>query len=503
MENTWQIARRPALVRARQVMSASVYRALRCAGYPDEGIIEFATSLLAALCEEKTQRPTEEPPVHARTGLTNGDALLEVLEFELDRARSMPPGVLGVILVKVEYQGLCTAAERFSDENLIADIVGSRVRWSDSAGRAEEDEFLLVLPGAGARAVASTARDIHRDLSSAPFSGGVRAQVRHASLEPTMQDAAQLLEAARSSSLVTQASPGPRRSTEEILEGPVVLALCGGAAMAAAHIGVIAALEELGTKITGISATSAGALVAAMYASGMDRDAMLDRFVSLRQSPVFAQIREAYAANRVRSRVDRRGLSRTRVGFASIEEVAVTDDSLLRALVQHFVPCDRPIEGMPIRLALCGTDLVAGRTTYISHGSLIGGLMAACAVPGLFPPVRHGSMLLVDGSMAGELPVAAARSIAGGASVIGSYLDGPEATPTSFDSGVAVAARVAAIRQHELVCEQTRACERLLRVPVEDVGWMGFSRCGEAEQIGRQTVLRELGSESVRRVAGA
>jgi len=477
-------------------MSASVYRALRSAGYPDSGIIEFATSLLAELCDDRGAICEEHPPLDVRTGFPTGRALVEILEFEVDRARSTAQPQLGVIVVTLQSRPLCTATERFADENLIVDALQSRVRASDTAGQTDGREFVLLLPGAGARAVAATARDIHRGLQSAPFSPGSRPEVRHAALADTMRDATELLDVVRAAPPIGESSATASRSMATTRR-PVVLALCGGAAMAAAHVGVISGIEDLGVEISGIGATSAGALVAAMYASGMSREAMLDKFLSLRASPVYAQIRGAYAATRIRGREDRRGLSRTRLGFASAEELALTDDGVLRALVEHFVPRDRPIEGMRLRLAFCATDLVAGRTTYISHGSLVDGLMAACAVPGLFPPVRLGGMLLVDGSLAGELPVAAATSIAGSARVIGSYLDGPNAAPASFASGLAVAARVATIRQHELVCEQTRGCERVLHIPVKDVGWMGFGRCGDAERIGRETVLRELGSEIV------
>jgi predicted acylesterase/phospholipase RssA len=476
-------------------MSSSVFRALRSAGYPDSGIIEFATSLLSELCDEKGATSEEAPPLNVRTGFPTGHALTEILEFEFDRARAMPHPLLGAIVVTLQSRELCTATERFADENLIVDALQSRVRWSDTAGQTDGREFVLLLPGAGARAVASTAEDIHRAFESAPFARGSRPEVRHASLDASLGQPTDLLDAARTSLPVGQPAVGSSRSKADLLRRPVVLALCGGAAMAAAHLGVISALEDLGAEISGIGATSAGALVAAMYGSGMSREAMLDKFLTLRASPVYAQIRSAYAATRIRDREDRRGLSRTRLGFASTQEVALTDESVLRALVEHFVPGDRPIEGMRIRLAFCATDLVSGRTTYISHGSLIDGLMAACAVPGLFPPVRLGSMLLVDGSLAGELPVAAATSIAGNAAVIGSYLDGPDVAPSFFESGIAIAARVAAIRQHELVCEQTRRCEGVLRIPVKDIGWMGFGRCADAERAGRETVFRELGSE--------
>src|SRR5262245_2545589 len=47
------------------------------------------------------------------------------------------------------------------------------------------------------------------------------------------------------------------------------LALSGGGARGAAHIGVIEALEEFGVKPTHISGTSAGSIVGALYAYGL------------------------------------------------------------------------------------------------------------------------------------------------------------------------------------------------------------------------------------------
>ena len=473
-------------------MSASVYRALRSAGYADEGIIAFATSLLGELCDEKSSGHESASPVDAQTGFPTGETLAEIVGFEIDRARAMHPPLLGVIVVTVNARELCTSTERFADENIVVDALRSRMRWSDTAGRTEAREFVLLMPGAGERAVVAMAQDLHRALRSAPLSRGSRLEVRHAFLDEGTRDGQELLDAARACTPIGHGvDPVRGRIQASMLRRPVVLALCGGAAMAAAHVGVIAGLTDLEAQISGIGATSAGALVAAMYAAGMNREEMLSKFLTLSTSAVYAEIKKAYASIRVHGRKS----GRTRLGFASSDELAVADDDVLRALVEHFVPRDRPIESMRVRLAFCATDLVGGRTTYISHGSLHDGLMAACAVPGLFRPQRLGDKLLVDGSMAGELPVAAATSIAGSAGVIGCFLDGPEVGPTTFDNGINVAARVAAIRQRELVCEQTRACQAVLKIPVRDVGWMGFSRCADAERAGRETVLRELRDE--------
>ena len=49
----------------------------------------------------------------------------------------------------------------------------------------------------------------------------------------------------------------------------VGLALCGGIAYGVAQIGILKALEEAGIKVDCLAGTSAGAIIAAAYASGL------------------------------------------------------------------------------------------------------------------------------------------------------------------------------------------------------------------------------------------
>ena len=56
------------------------------------------------------------------------------------------------------------------------------------------------------------------------------------------------------------------------------LALSGGGAKGAAHIGAIKALEENGIKIDAIAGTSIGSIVASLYAMGYSTDKMLEIF---------------------------------------------------------------------------------------------------------------------------------------------------------------------------------------------------------------------------------
>src|ERR1700733_4848910 len=59
------------------------------------------------------------------------------------------------------------------------------------------------------------------------------------------------------------------RQASEESRYKVGLALCGGVAYGVAQIGVLKALEEAGVKIDCLAGTSAGAIIAAAYASGL------------------------------------------------------------------------------------------------------------------------------------------------------------------------------------------------------------------------------------------
>ena len=69
------------------------------------------------------------------------------------------------------------------------------------------------------------------------------------------------------------------------------LVLSGGGARGAAHIGAIKALEEFGISPTHVSGTSAGAIVGALYAAGVNWPEILNFFktISIFQTTRYAR----------------------------------------------------------------------------------------------------------------------------------------------------------------------------------------------------------------------
>ncbi|WP_278315331.1 patatin-like phospholipase family protein [Lolliginicoccus levis] len=164
---------------------------------------------------------------------------------------------------------------------------------------------------------------------------------------------------------------------------PVIgLALGGGAAFGAAHVGVLAALEDMGVQIDVVVGTSAGALIGAGYAAGLPVS-VIDKI-----------IRSAVWRDFGRVTVPRK--------------LGVLDPEVLERTIARFAE-DRDIEALPRRFAAVATDLRTLAPYLLDTGPVPTALLATIAVPGLFPPVRAGEALLIDGAFSSNVPTWGAR----------------------------------------------------------------------------------------------
>ena len=163
----------------------------------------------------------------------------------------------------------------------------------------------------------------------------------------------------------------------------VGLALGGGAARGFAHIGVIQVLEEAGVRPDLVVGTSAGSLVAALYAAG-------------RSGAELAQLALA------------------------MDEGAITDwsfpgrglirgDALARFVREHTGA--RTIEQMRLPLGIVATDLDTGEPILFQRGDTGLAVRASSAVPAVFQPVRIGNREYVDGGLVSPVPVRFARQM--------------------------------------------------------------------------------------------
>jgi NTE family protein len=173
----------------------------------------------------------------------------------------------------------------------------------------------------------------------------------------------------------------------------VGVALGGGFARGLAHLGVMKVLEEEQIPIDYIAGTSVGAVLGAMYASGVSVKEMLE------------------VAHLVRFK-DFARWTVSRFGFCSNDRMSIFLNKLVRC---------KTFEELRVPLAVAATDFVTGDAVVFRSGSLVDAVRASCAYPGMFLPVNINGRLLVDGLLAHPVPSAPLREM-GADRVVGIYL---------------------------------------------------------------------------------
>ncbi|AXJ00458.1 NTE family protein [Cyclonatronum proteinivorum] len=157
----------------------------------------------------------------------------------------------------------------------------------------------------------------------------------------------------------------------------IALALGGGAILGAAHIGILRAIEEKQIEVTHISGTSIGALVAGLFAFGLDSHKIESLMSELEW-------------------LDVSSFSLSKFGFLSNDKMADIADDYIK---------DVDIEDADIPLAIIATDVGKGEKVVFTSGKLSVAVRASTCIPGVFIPVEHEGRMLVDGGIMENVPV--------------------------------------------------------------------------------------------------
>ena len=195
--------------------------------------------------------------------------------------------------------------------------------------------------------------------------------------------------------------PGAAQATGEGREEPgfaapppgtqrrVALVLSGGGARGFAHLGVLRVLEREGWRPDLVVGTSAGAIVGAMYASGLS-------VADIETAAAALEWRVLFDFDPVRSLLGGIGLG-------------IVPGERLETFLRRHLPM--PIERFPIPFAAVAADMERGEVVALNQGDAARAVLASCAVPGLYAPVRARGRLLADGQVVSPLPVLTARSL--------------------------------------------------------------------------------------------
>lgn len=239
------------------------------------------------------------------------------------------------------------------------------------------------------------------------------------------------------------------------------LALGGGAARGFAHVGVIQVLEEAGLRPHFVVGTSAGSLVAALYASGRTG-------VQLQE---VAQTMEEAAFTDWTLPIFSRGMLR---GEALARYVNAQVGGKL-------------IEQMPLALGIVATDLNSGRGVLFQRGDTGTAVRASSAVPAIFLPVKISGHEYVDGGLVSPVPVRYARQMGAELVVAVDISSAPEGNPAG--DTLQILLQTFAIMGKSINSYELREADIVVRPALAGVSGADFTARRRAIDAGRAAML--------------
>ena len=242
------------------------------------------------------------------------------------------------------------------------------------------------------------------------------------------------------------------------------LALGGGAARGFAHVGVIQVLEEAGIRPQLVTGTSAGSLVAAIYASGKNgkqlqrvADTMEEASIADWTLPLFT-----------------RGMLR--------------GDALARYVNEQVG--SRLLEDMPLLLGIVATDLNSGQSIVFQKGDTGTAVRASSAVPAVFQPVKIGGRDYVDGGLVSPVPVRAARKMGAELVIAVDISSAPEGNVTGGTLDVLL--QTFTIMGSSINSFELKDADIVVRPALVGVSSADFSARKRSIDAGRQAMLQLL-----------
>jgi NTE family protein len=196
------------------------------------------------------------------------------------------------------------------------------------------------------------------------------------------------------------------------------LALGGGGARGAAHVGALKVLEKEGIKFDIITGTSIGSVVGGLYAAGVSLAQMEDAFESGKLMRNFMTVpltvRIAVAPVMFVPRL---------LGSKAYD--GLYKGNKFRNYVKKDITVHQiDIEHLNVPFSAVSLNLLDGKPYMIQKGNLGYAMQASTAVPSLRKPVEIGDKLFVDGGVICNLPVKQAREM-GADIVIAINIDHP------------------------------------------------------------------------------
>ncbi len=265
------------------------------------------------------------------------------------------------------------------------------------------------------------------------------------------------------------------------------LALGGGGARGAAHIGVLQVLHDHGFRFDHLAGSSAGAVIGSMYALKQDPYWIEKRFYKFMSSPEF----KALGTDRM---TDEHDPDSAFSQFASsirdqiIIMMARNRKSIIRReklenCIKYLLTADS-FSDLKIPIEIVAADLNTGNDVIYNSGDLIEAVTQSSSIPGFVPPLQKEDQLLVDGGIIAPTPVQHLRDKVD--FVIASDISKRITRPIARMDIISISMRSEQVTTLGLNHHLLEGADFVIRPEVMGLHWSRFDNFEKLVQYGRQ-----------------
>jgi NTE family protein len=290
--------------------------------------------------------------------------------------------------------------------------------------------------------------------------------------------------------------------TEQPKRPKIGVVFGGGGAKGAAHIGVLKVLEEQKIPVDYIAGTSMGAIVGALYASGLSADELEKVITAIDWKDVFKGNPDRRDIDYRRKREDYEHLTALSVGIqdgkVAMPKGLINDQKvnvLFEMLMLHTSDID-DFDKLPIPYRAVATDLETGQMVLLKSGRLADAARASMSVPGAFPPVEINGRLLIDGGIVRNVPIDIVREM-GADIIICIDVDKPLETRKELGGSLSILNQMIDIMMKKNVREQTKTLgpqDVYINPQLGALGSGDFDKAAEIARLGEKAAREKIDS---------
>ena len=273
------------------------------------------------------------------------------------------------------------------------------------------------------------------------------------------------------------------------------LALGGGGARGAAHIGAIQTLHDAGVRPDIIAGTSAGSTVGAMYAATLDPKWIEKRFREFISDESFKKFNSGELLdgrnqetflNKVTSKVKQHYMV-----ILGLNRSFVVSRKILENAVDFLLPVDT-FEELKIPLKILVTDIHLGEDIVHESGNVKEAIIQSSSIPGFFEPTIKNGRLLVDGGVTAPIPIDLLKRLS--RLVMAIDITNYSVRPLKNPNMIEIVRRADIITSLRLKDRISQDADILIRPDVLGLHWSEFGKFDHLLKSGRDAAEKTLES---------